>query len=295
MPDSPENNKEPTHMNTTPLAMLFAALALAAPAQLLQDFAPSASSGMENSESSPGKATAARRKGNIGSGELKLTGRYMSANRQTGELTASGGVSAVSGVYRFFGEDVRRDQVSLIDFGPNPMMTTCSNDTEHLHWRLSGKAPAEWLPSGSFSYQDTAYTNSEGEVIHRALKLRNMWAYWYDIPVLWVPFWYYPFDTNYGWRFLPGYTSRWGGYILSGSVYNIINEGDPDFEIRQIEEHTFTANSVSVSANDTYVFLTFTGTEESRLYERNRETGEYLMHSGYPFTRNCDFLLTFAY
>ena len=32
-------------MKKTPLAMLFAALALAAPAQLLQDFAPSAPSG----------------------------------------------------------------------------------------------------------------------------------------------------------------------------------------------------------------------------------------------------------
>ena len=234
-------------MKKTPLAMLFAALALVAPAQLLQDFAPSAPSGIENGElriensgTSTGSAESqrpaskarpaakSRGKSGIGSSELKLTGRYMSANRQTGELTASGGVSAVSGVYRFFGEDVRRDQLSLIDFGPNPMMTTCSNDTDHLHWRLSGKAPADWLPSGSFSYQDTGYTNLEGEVIHRALKLRNMWAYWYDIPVLWVPFWYYPFDTNYGWRFLPGYTSRWGGYILSGYVYNIINEGDPD-------------------------------------------------------------------
>ncbi len=92
-----------------------------------------------------------------------------------------------------------------------------------------------------------------------------------------------------------GWSGSTGSCSFTWTKPWIINEGDPDFEIRQREEHTFTANSVSVSANDTYVFLTFTGTEESRLYERNRETGEYLMHSGYPFTRNCDFLLTFAY
>ena len=210
-------------MKTKTSALILAAFAFAAQAQILQDLAAP--------EPRPQEArsiASAPARGHMGDGQLQISGRYMSANRQTGELTASGGVTAVSGVYRFFGEDVRRDKVSLIDFGPNPMMTTCTNDTHHLHWRLSGKAPADWLPSGSFTYQDSAYTNAAGEKVHRALKLNNMWAYWHDVPVLWVPFWYYPFDTNYGWRFLPGYTSRWGGFILSGYVYNIVNEGVPD-------------------------------------------------------------------
>ncbi len=201
---------------------------MAAHAQLLQDFAPKGDQTSDAPSHESTQPQAPRKRASIGSSELNISGSYMSANRQTGELTASGGVTAVSGAYKFFGENVHRDKVSLVDFGPNPTMTTCTNHRDHLHWRLSGKAPADWLPSGSFTYQGDVYTNATGDVVHRALTMRNMWAYWYDIPVLWVPFWYYPFDTNYGWRFLPGYTSRWGGYILSGYVYNIVNEGDPD-------------------------------------------------------------------
>ena len=47
----------------------------------------------------------------------------------------------------------------------------------------------------------------------------------FDVPVLWVPYWYYPLNTEYGLRVLPGYTSKWGGYLLTGYVYDIWNEG----------------------------------------------------------------------
>ena len=56
-------------MKTMPLAMLFAALALAAPAQFLQDLAPSDESSAEGTaaaESSPARRP--RGKGSIGSG-----------------------------------------------------------------------------------------------------------------------------------------------------------------------------------------------------------------------------------
>ena len=45
-----------------------------------------------------------------------------------------------------------------------------------------------------------------------------------DMPVLWLPWMYYPLNTNYGLRFLPGYMNRWGCYFLSGYVYDIANE-----------------------------------------------------------------------
>lgn len=186
--------------------------ALSAPAQFLADFAPH------------DKAEHAAR---LGAGEVKITGQYVSASRQTGELTASGGVSAVSGAFRFMGEHIRRDKNGLIDFGRDVAMTTCTNAPDKLHWKISTTAPADWLPDGTLTFQDSVYTNAAGDKVHRSLTLRNMWAYWHDMPVLWIPFWYYPFDTNYGWRFLPGYSSRWGGYFLSGYVYNIVNEGVP--------------------------------------------------------------------
>jgi len=203
---------------------MLAASVLCMQAQLLDDFAPSDSPTLLE-DLSPAHS---RGKKAIGGGELKFTGGHISANRQTGELSATGGVSATSGVFRFLGDEVHRNAHGLIDFGQNSTMTTCTNDTDHLHWRISGKAPADWLPSGTFTFQDSMYTNETGEVVHRAITIRNMWGYWYDVPVFWAPFWYYPLDTNYGWRFLPGYTSRWGGYLLGGYVYNIVNEGIPN-------------------------------------------------------------------
>ena len=181
-------------------------------ASILEDLAPSHGKGVKS----------------IGPGELKFSGGGISANRRTGELTATGGVIATSGVFRFFSDDVKRDSHGLIDFGHNSRMTTCTNDLHHLHWCISGKAPLDSLPDGKFTFQDTMYTNETGQVVHRALTIRNMWGYWNNIPVFWAPFWYYPLDTNYGWRLLPGYTSRWGGYLLGGYVYNIVNEGNPD-------------------------------------------------------------------
>ncbi len=193
------------------------AAAVAAQAQLLEDLRPA------ERRKNPKKAF---------SSEMKITADYLSANRQTRELTATGNVHATSGVYRFLSDSINRDRAGLHDFGQHSMLTTCTNELCNLHWKLKGH----------FQYQDdtlklhpgmAAYrtqTNSVPLTAHdnEALFVHDAWLYWSDIPVMWVPFWYYPLNTNYGWRFLPGYKSRWGGYFLSGYVYNIVNEGNPD-------------------------------------------------------------------
>lgn len=164
--------------------------------------------------------------------DLQVKGDYLSANRLTGELVSTGSVEASSGVYRFLSNSVRRDRAGLHDFGTDTLFTTCTNRLCDLHWHLKGH----------FQYQDATLknhpelaaertvTNSTPIAAHEgeALFVRDAWLYFADYPVLWVPFWYYPLNTNYGWRFLPGYRSRWGGYFLSGYVYNIVNEGNPD-------------------------------------------------------------------
>jgi lipopolysaccharide assembly outer membrane protein LptD (OstA) len=53
---------------------------------------------------------------------------------------------------------------------------------------------------------------------------RNMWLYLEDIPVGWLPWFYYPLNTNYGLRMLPGYTGRWGTFLLTKYVYDIYDE-----------------------------------------------------------------------
>jgi len=106
--------------------------------------------------------------------KVEVQGSHLSANRQTGELSATGDVKAVSGVFRFHSHAFHRNPAGKIDFGRDPTMTTCTNDACDLHWHLSGKAPADWLPSGTFAFQDTPYTDAEGRKIHRALTLHDM-------------------------------------------------------------------------------------------------------------------------
>lgn len=152
-----------------------------------------------------------------GASGLKVTGAYVSANKQTGELLATGQVKAVSMPYRFFSDRIERTADGTVTLAGETLMSSCSNEVDHLHWYLSTKSPFGGIEDGGLKYE-------EG----RSVQFRNAWLYYQDIPVFWLPYWYYPLNTDYGWRFMPGYTSRWGGYFLSGYVYDIVNENKPD-------------------------------------------------------------------
>jgi lipopolysaccharide assembly outer membrane protein LptD (OstA) len=160
---------------------------------------------------------------------MQVSGDYFSASKNTGAMTATGNVKAVSHPFKFNSESVMRDEFGTFSFGKGASCTTCTNDEEHLHWKIKG----------TFTYADDSakmMTNSYLHVVaggavnegKRAILIEDAWLHLFDVPVLWIPWWYYPMDTNYGYRFRPGYTSRWGGYFLSGYVYNIYNEDVPD-------------------------------------------------------------------
>ena len=136
-------------------------------------------------------------------GELTFSGGTLAASRKTGDMKASGDIKAQSGEYRFFTKELSRSAEGVYYFGKDALFTTCSNDVDNLHWKLTGE----------FTYETD-----------KAITARNTWLYLDDIPVFWLPWMYYPLNTNYGFRFLPGYTHRWGFYFLSGYVYDICNE-----------------------------------------------------------------------
>ena len=166
------------------------------------------------------------------SSKIEFQADYLGASRQTGEIAATGHVRAVSGPFKFHSNAVRRSATGFTDFGTETLFTTCTNELGHLHWHLKGhfqhqdatlKNNPELQPSADTTNAVPLVAgDTEGIFVHDA------WLYWSDIPVLWVPFWYQPLNTDYGWRFKPGYKSRWGGYFLSGYVYDILNEGNPD-------------------------------------------------------------------
>ena len=173
-------------MKKIPVLLLAAGCAAAVQAQFLQDLMPRDEKTVQSV------------------GEIKINASHLSANRQTGVLVATGNVVATAAPYRLHTDAAQRDADGHYSFAPGTMMTTCSNDVDHLHWRLTGE----------FHYLE-----------NQAAVVQDAWVTLFDVPVLWVPYWYYPFNTDYGLRVLPGYTSKWGGYLLTGYVYDIWNEG----------------------------------------------------------------------
>jgi lipopolysaccharide assembly outer membrane protein LptD (OstA) len=133
-------------------------------------------------------------------GELKVKADHIAADNVTGALTASGHVHAVSAPVILHSDYITRDAEGEIVLSDPTHLTTCTNDWDHLHWQVSGEV----------KFRDQHY-----------VFLRNAWVRLWDVPVMWLPYWYYPMDTDYGWRVMPGYTSRWGAYLLTKYVYGI--------------------------------------------------------------------------
>ena len=133
-------------------------------------------------------------------GELKVTADRVAADNVTGALAATGHVTATAWPAVLRSESVTRDADGNLAFADPTSVTTCTNECGHLHWQLSG---------------DVVYGSG------RYVLLRNMWLKMWEVPVMWLPWWYYPMDTDYGWRVMPGYTSRWGASLLTKYVYGI--------------------------------------------------------------------------
>ena len=134
-------------------------------------------------------------------GELKVTADRVAADNVTGALAASGHVQAVSAPVVLHSDYVSRDENGEIALSDPTDLTTCTNDWEHLHWKVSGE----------MKFRDQKY-----------VLIKNAWVRMWDVPVMWLPYWYYPMDTDYGWRVMPGYTSRWGAYLLTKYVYGLV-------------------------------------------------------------------------
>ena len=143
------------------------------------------------------------------SGNLQVSADRMAADRATGSLVATGSVKAALGPVRMYSSKVERDGDDWI-FADDTRVTTCTNSHDALHWACRG---------------GVRYHGAEGE---REFFLRNAWLEMWNMPVAWLPMWWQPLDTDYGWRVMPGYRSRWGGYLLTKYVYTLagkIREG----------------------------------------------------------------------
>ncbi len=135
--------------------------------------------------------------------KLRVTADRIAADRATASLVASGHVVAVSTPYRLEAEHIEKDGEDHYILDDTAMLTTCTNAPDCRHWRLNG----------GVEYQDGEYAI-----------LRNAVLRFWEIPVLYVPYWYYPIERQEGLRMMIGYTSRWGAYLLNKYVYHIMGD-----------------------------------------------------------------------
>ena len=140
-----------------------------------------------------------------GAEPLKIKAERMFADNKTGTVTASGSVVAVSRPFRLESSSVEKAG-DAYSFAGDTTVTTCTNESCSAHW------------------------SATGEVVFRQgrnVTVKNATLRLFGVPVGWAPYWYYPFDTNYGWRVMPGYTKNWGGYLLSKYVYPVAGSFAP--------------------------------------------------------------------
>ena len=167
-------------------------------------------------------STIARQIGAAGDGSrLTFSADRMSVNAEAGTLSATGHVNAAFSPFRLVSDSVSgsiagKDPANpyrTLDFGPNTMVTTCTNDLDHLHWCGFGTVVYRNHESG---------VRMDGEPDE--FEAWNMSVRLWDVPVAWLPWAWKPLNTDYGFRFLPGYTSRWGTYLLSKYVYDLAGD-----------------------------------------------------------------------
>jgi lipopolysaccharide assembly outer membrane protein LptD (OstA) len=126
------------------------------------------------------------------------TGDYIEYNHKTGKgLTGTGLISV--GDIRVLAHEVTRREDGRFD-ARNVQVTTCTNAPGHWHWCVSGDG----------RFKDNDYVE-----VFKAV------PYLFGVPFAYLPYWYRDIDTQYGIRLVPGYTSKWGAYVLGGYIYNI--------------------------------------------------------------------------
>lgn len=148
----------------------------------------------------------------VASGNVVLTrrnhstwrGSHLVYNFMTGEgLSSALDVSA--GPFRLLAEQSHRQADGTFVLRRN-VITTCTNAPGHFHFGVTSRE-TEFQPGDHFT--------TRGSV------LRLM-----GVPIFYVPYWYRDLAHHYGFRFVPGYSSSWGGFLLSAYKFRLLDLGE---------------------------------------------------------------------
>lgn len=135
--------------------------------------------------------------------EMTFTAEHIAFDNVTKSAVATGKVEAVYAPYRLTSESLMRDADGTIRFHESTCATTCTNEVGHTHWNVTG----------SIEYK------SDDHVL-----IRNACLRLYEIPVMYLPYLWYPLNWDCGFEWMPGYTGRWGAFILTRYSYNIAGD-----------------------------------------------------------------------
>ena len=126
------------------------------------------------------------------------SGDYIEFNYKTSKgLTGTGDIRA--GDFWVHAHEMSRREDGRYE-ARNAEVTTCTNAPGHSHWCITGDA----------RYRENDY-----------IEIFDAVPWLFGVPVAYLPVVYRDLDTHYGLRLVPGYTSRWGAYMLGGYVYNV--------------------------------------------------------------------------
>ncbi len=142
--------------------------------------------------------------GEAGKSELKFTADRIAVDMNTHATHATGHVHAVSHPVSMRSESLVRRADGTLLFADPTCVTTCTNEVGHTHWNVTGE----------LEYHD-----------RDCVILRNVWLHFYELPVFYLPYFYYPLETDCGFSWMPGYMGHWGAYLLTKYSYHLL--GDP--------------------------------------------------------------------
>lgn len=83
----------------------------------------------------------------------------------------------------------------------NAKITTCSNSLDDCHYHMRAR---------TVSVVPGDHLEAKGVVVYMGF-----------MPIMYVPYWYRNLEGDFGYRFYPGYSTLWGGYLLSSYRYRM--------------------------------------------------------------------------
>ena len=153
---------------------------------------------------------------------LTFKADQVAVDHVTKAARATGHVEAKVGVLTLRGESLERDAAGRVSLSRETCVTTCTNDVGETHWNVTGEV--EYAPGDH-------------------VVVRDAWLHFYEIPVFYLPYLYYPLDTACGFAWMPGYVGGWGAFLLTRYNYHLLGDdnhgedtwwlkGGTDFDMR---------------------------------------------------------------